>query len=625
MSGLQGDTSLINCRMKYDKSEALKEKISFLPDTPGVYTYYDSEGKVIYVGKAKNLKRRVSSYFNRIHDVQRTNNLVRRIADMSYIVVPTEQDALNLENSMIKEYKPYYNVLLKDDKSYPWIAVTNELYPRVFLTRQRIKDGSKYYGPYTNVSIARTVIELIRELYPLRTCRIPITPEYLAKDQGRLCLQYHIHRCKGCCKGLISPEEYGGYIDHVKQILRGETGELLTYLRNEMQRLAENLQFEEAQELKEQYKLIENYRSRSVIVSQTIDDIDVFGIDENAGDPDVYINYMHVHHGAVVRSVTLRYKRSMDEPLAQLLAYAMDEIKETLRVNFDEVIVPEIPEVEMPEVSFTVPRRGDKAKLLEVSERNARQTRVDDLKHMAKHHPEQRVEKTLERIKSDFRLTELPRHIECFDNSNIQGTNPVASCVVFKNAKPSKRDYRHFNIKTVVGPDDFASMKEVLTRRYTRLMNEGEELPQLVVVDGGKGQLSAAVEALDEIGLRGKIAVVGIAKRLEEIYFPGDSVPLYIDKNSETLRIVQHLRDEAHRFGITFHRNQRSKSAIVSELDNIKGIGEKTKTALLQQFRSVKRLKEATPEQITAVVGPAKAKLILEAFGDKEAEKNIKT
>ena len=600
---------------KHEKSEALREKISFLPDTPGVYTYYDAAGTVIYVGKAKNLKRRVSSYFNRTHDVLRTNLLVRNIADMSYIVVPTEQDALNLENSMIKEYKPRYNVLLKDDKSYPWIAVTNELYPRVFLTRHHIKDGSKYYGPYTNVAVARTVIELIRELYPLRTCRLPITPEYLRKQQGRLCLQYHIKRCKGCCTGLISPEQYQRNIDHVKQILRGETGELLAYLKDEMGKLAAELRFEEAQELKERYRLLENYRSRSVIVSQTVGDIDVFGIDESEGDADLYVNYMHVRHGAVVRSVTLRYRRSLDESQSQILAYAMAEIKESLGVEYDEVVVAAAPEVEMPDVTFTVPRRGDKAKLLEVSQRNARQNRVDDLKHMAKHHPEQRLEKTLERMKADFRLSELPRHIECFDNSNIQGTNPVASCVVFKNAKPSKRDYRHFNIKTVEGPDDFASMREVLTRRYSRLLAEGEELPQLIVVDGGKGQLSAAVEALDSIGLRGKIAVVGIAKRLEEIYFPGDSVPLYIDKNSESLRIVQHLRDEAHRFGITHHRDRRSKSAITSELDTIKGIGDKTKTALLQEFRSVKRLREATLDQIAAVVGPAKGRLVVEGLG----------
>ena len=587
------------------------EKISILPDTPGVYTYYDAEGTVIYVGKAKNLKRRVSSYFNRTHDCNRTNLLVRAIADMSYIVVPTEQDALDLENSMIKEYKPRYNVLLKDDKSYPWIVVTNELYPRVFLTRQLIKDGSKYFGPYANTGVAHTVIELIRELYPIRTCRLPITEDYLARGAGHLCLQYHIKRCRGCCTGAIDPDTYGEYIRNIKQILRGNTSELAEYLMGEMNRLAGELRFEEAQELKLKYQLLQNYRSRSVIVSQTIVDIDVFGIDDDgSADRDVYINYMHVRRGAVVRSVTLRYRRSLDESPAQLLAYAMDEIKRSLGVVYDEVVVPLAPEVEMPDVTFSIPRRGDKAKLLEVSVRNARQNRIDDLKHMEKRNPEERLERTLERMKADFRLSELPRHIECFDNSNIQGSDPVASCVVFRNAKPSKRDYRHFNIRTVVGPDDFASMREVLTRRYSRMMAEGESLPQLVVVDGGKGQLSSAVQALDDLGLRGTIAVVGIAKRLEEIYFPGDSVPLYIDKNSESLRIVQHLRDEAHRFGITHHRNRRSKSQISSELASIKGIGEATSAALLRHFKSAKRVREASEAEIAAIIGPAKARLV---------------
>lgn len=597
------------------KSAELEEKISILPDTPGVYTYYDAEGTVIYVGKAKNLKRRVSSYFNRTHDCTRTNLLVKAIADMSYIVVPTEQDALDLENSMIKEYKPRYNVLLKDDKSYPWIVVTNELYPRVFLTRQLIRDGSKYFGPYANTGVAHTVIELIRELYPVRTCRLPITEDYIARGRGHLCLQYHIKRCLGCCTGAIDADTYGEYIRNIKQILRGNTAELAEYLMGEMNRLASQLRFEEAQELKEKYQLLQNYRSRSVIVSQTIVDIDVFGIDDDGtADRDVYINYMHVRRGAVVRSVTLRYRRSLDESPAQLLAYAMDEIKRTLGVEYDEVVVPMAPEVEMPSVTFSIPRRGDKAKLLEVSVRNARQNRIDDLKHLEKRNPEERLERTLERMKADFRLSELPRHIECFDNSNIQGSDPVASCVVFRNARPSKRDYRHFNIRTVEGPDDFASMREVLTRRYSRMLAEGESLPQLVVVDGGKGQLSSAVQALDDLGLRGTIAVVGIAKRLEEIYFPGDSVPLYIDKGSESLRIVQALRDEAHRFGITHHRNRRSHSQISSELAAIKGIGDATSTALLRHFKSAKRVREASEAEIATIVGPAKARLVVEGL-----------
>lgn len=595
-----------------NKSEELKAKIKVLPTTPGVYTYYDSKGEVIYVGKAKNLKRRVSSYFSHNHDVVRTNLLVRAIADMSYIVVPTEQDALNLENSMIKEYQPRYNVLLKDDKSYPWICVTKELYPRVFMTRNKLKDGSKYYGPYTDGAGVKSVLQVIRELYPLRTCNINIDEKYLEQDKGRLCLQYHIHRCGGCCKGLVSPQDYGKYIEKVKYILRGETGELMDYLRDEMSRLSEQLRFEEAQELKLQYKAVERYRARSVIISQIIENIDVFGMEED--DKDVYVNYMHLHRGAVVKSLTLQYRRRMDETREEILAYAIAEVKERLDISYDEIVVPFMPDIELEGVTYTLPQRGDRAKILEVSQKNAKQAKIDYLKRTEWLNPDLKTERILERIKKDFHLTELPRHIECFDNSNIQGTNPVASCVVFRDAKPFKKDYRHFNIKTVTGPDDFASMKEVLTRRYSRMVEEGDELPHLIVVDGGKGQLSAAVEALDDMGLRGKIAVVGIAKRLEEIYFPGDSAPLYIDKNSETLRVVQHLRDEAHRFGITHHRNRRSKSQTSSVLDDIKGIGEATSAAALKHFKSVKRLREASLDQLVEVLGNSKGRLLYEGL-----------
>lgn len=594
------------------KPTQLQEKISILPDTPGVYIYYNAEGTVIYVGKAKNLKRRVSSYFNRDHEVVRTRLLVRAIHDMSYIVVPTEQDALNLENSLIKEHQPRYNVLLKDDKSYPWICVTGEHYPRVFLTYNYKKDGSKYYGPYTNQSVARAVLRLIDDLYPIRTCRHLITPEYIAKGRGRLCLEYHMKRCRGCCTGAISMDDYSAYIYRVRQILRGETQELMDYLRSQMQWLASELRFEEAQALKEKYQLIERYNAKSVIVSQTVGDVDVFGLEDD--DKDVYINYIHVRRGVVVSSVTLQYKRRLDESQAQLLAYAMNEISQRFSVDYKEVIVPLLPEVELPGVNFIIPQRGDKMKLLDVSVRNARQRKIDTLKQMEKKNPEQRLERILERMKADFRLSELPRHIECFDNSNIQGTNPVSACVVFRNAKPSKRDYRHFLIKTVEGPNDFASMKEVISRRYTRLVQEGQDLPQLIIVDGGKGQLSAAVEVLDQLGLRGKIAIVGLAERLEEIYFPGDSVPLYIDKNSESLRVVQHLRDEAHRFGITHHRNRRSKSQVVSALDSIKGVGEKTRTTLLQHFKSLKRIRQASLSDLTAVIGPSKAQIVHNAL-----------
>ncbi|MDE5627055.1 MAG: excinuclease ABC subunit UvrC [Candidatus Amulumruptor sp.] len=584
-----------------------------MPACPGVYRYYDAQGTVIYVGKAKNLKRRVSSYFNRTHDSLRTNLLVRAIADLEYIVVPTEQDALNLENAMIKEYQPRYNVLLKDDKSYPWIVVTKEPFPRVFMTRKRIKDGSKYYGPYTDSASARTVLELIRDLYPLRSCAHAITPEYIAKGKGRLCLDYHLHRCGGGCVGKVSMEEYAREVERVKQILRGDMRELLDHIKADMESLAEQLRFEEAQVAKERYKLVERYCAKSVIVSQTIGDIDVFGIDDN--DREVFVNYMHVRRGAVVKSLTLEYKRRLDETCAEILSHAMAEVASQLGVTFEEVIVAEEPDTEMPGVTFIIPQRGDKAKLLEVSRRNARQYRIDMLNQMARKDPAQRTDRLMERMKADFRLNEQPRHIECFDNSNIQGTNPVASCVVFRDGKPSKSDYRHFNIKTVEGPDDFASMKEVLTRRYTRMMAEApDDLPQLVVVDGGKGQLSAAVEAFDEMGLRGKIALVGIAKRLEEIFFPGDSVPLYIDKNSESLRVVQALRDEAHRFGITHHRNRRSKSQTVSALDGIAGIGPKTRNALLIHFKSVKRIAEADLDAIADIIGPSKASIVYAAL-----------
>ena len=598
---------------KHRKTDIVADKIAVMPTGPGVYMYFDSAGTVIYVGKAKNLKRRVSSYFNRTHDSLRTNLLVRAIADLKYIVVPTEQDALNLESSMIKEYQPRYNVLLKDDKSYPWIVVTKETFPRVFMTRKRIKDGSKYYGPYTNTASARTVLELIRDLYPLRSCALPITPEYVAKGKGRLCLDYHLHRCGGCCKGLVSIDDYHQSVERVKQILRGDMRELLDYLRAEMETLSEQLRFEEAQVAKERYLLVERYCAKSVIVSQTIGDVDVFGIDDN--DREVFVNYMHVRRGAVVKSLTLEYKRRLDESQAEILSRAMADVARELDITFDEVIAALEPDTEMPGVTFIIPQRGDKAKLLEVSERNARQYRIDMLNQMARKDPAQRTERLMERMKADFRLSELPRHIECFDNSNIQGTNPVASCVVFRDGKPSKSDYRHFNIKTVEGPDDFASMKEVLTRRYSRLMAEApDDLPQLIIVDGGKGQLSAAVEALDSMGLRGRIAIVGIAKRLEEIYFPGDSVPLYIDKNSESLRVVQALRDEAHRFGITHHRNRRSKGQTVSALDQIPGIGPKTRDALLIHFKSVKRIAAADLDAIAEVVGPAKASIVYGAL-----------
>lgn len=592
--------------------EDLRLKVSLLPDTPGVYLYYDSEGTVIYVGKAKKLKRRVSSYFNRVHSVARTNILVKNIRDLRYIVVDTEEDALHLENSLIKEYKPRYNVLLKDDKSYPWICVTSELYPRVFLTRSTPGRGGRYYGPYANVGVAKTMIELLRELYPLRTCHNAITEEAVSSKKIPLCLQYHIKNCKGCCQGLISPDDYRKYIDEIVQILNGNTQQVCDFLMEEMTRLSGEMRFEEAQIIKEKYQLIDKYRAKSVIVNAHIHNVDVYALERD--ETAAYINYVHVRNGSIVQSLTLEYRKKLDESDEELYSMAIAEIFSKFSRRPSEIIIPVIPDSDINGVTFTIPQRGEKKKLLDIAYKNARQFKIDKLKRSEKLNPEQRVMRTLTTMQKDFHLNELPRHIECFDNSNIQGTNPVASCVVFKNAVPSKKDYRHFNIKTVVGPDDFASMKEVLTRRYTRLVEEGEELPQLIIVDGGKGQLSAAVEALDEMALRGKIAIVGIAKRLEEIYFPGDTVPLYIDKNSESLRVVQHLRDEAHRFGITHHRNRRSKGQTVSVLDEIKGVGSVTRETLIKHFKSVKRLREASVDDVAAVVGAAKAKIVLEGL-----------
>ena len=593
----------------------LREKILNLPESPGVYMYIDKHGKVIYVGKAKRLKRRVSSYFNRRHDSVRTNLLVRNIVDMRFIVVGSEQDALHLENAMIKAYQPHYNVLLKDDKSYPWIVVTKELYPRVFMTRERDVDG-KYYGPYSNQQAAKVVLQLIRDVYPLRSCRHALDEKNIARGKFSLCLDYHIKKCSGACRGLIAPEEYGKYVAQVRQILNGETVVLENYLKDEMARLSENWKFEEAQAVKEKYEIVRSYNAKSVIGVADEEDCDMFAYDES-GD-SAYVNFMHLHHGAVVQSLNMEFRRRLAETPAEILSLAMGEVARRFDRTFKRVVVPFLPDTELEGVEMIVPKRGDKKKILDVGMKNVRQYMADKEKMAEKMDPEKGVEKLMEQMKSDFRLNVQPRHIECFDNSNIQGTNPVASCVVFRDGKPAKRDYRHFCIKTVVGADDFASMKEVLHRRYSRMMAEGEPLPQLVVVDGGKGQLSAAVEAFDEMGIRGEVALVGIAKRLEEIYFPGDTLPLYIDKKSRSLQVVQHLRDEAHRFGITHHRLRRSKGQVRSELDNIKGVGDVTAKNLMKEFKSVKRLSEAAEEEIAAVIGPAKAKVVYLHFHPEE-------
>lgn len=599
-------------------SEALKAKIDLLPESPGVYLYYDKERNIIYIGKAKKLRRRVRSYFNRVHSVARTNVLVRNIADLKYVVVNSEEDALHLENSLIKENKPKYNVLLKDDKSYPWICVTNEPYPRVFITRDVTRKGGKYYGPYVNVHMVRTIIALIREIYPLRTCTHYITEEAIEKKKHRVCLQYHIKNCEGCCTGEISIEKYQEYIAQVKQILSGNVHQLSTMLMEQMSMLSAEMRFEEANEIKKKYMLVEQYRAKTVIVSAQIHDVDVFSLVRD--DDTAYINYMHVQNGSISKTITLEYRTRLSETNEEILSMAIAEIQAKFETVSSEVIVPFLPDLEFADKKFIIPQKGDKKKLLDISEKNAKQYQIDKLKTSEKLNPEQRVTRVLTAMQKDFRLPDLPRHIECFDNSNIQGTNPVSACVVFKNAKPSKRDYRHFIIKSVEGPDDYASMKEVLTRRYSRLLAEGQDLPQLVVIDGGKGQLSAAVEAFTEMGIYGKISLISIAERLEEIYFPGDSVPLYIDKNSESLKVIQYLRDEAHRFGITHHRLRRSKTQIASVLDEIKGVGAKTRETLLKEFKSVKRIREASLDDLAKVIGPAKAAVVHSALNSQPVD-----
>ena len=589
-------------------NEYLRGIVLNLPSSPGIYQYLNKEGVIIYVGKAKNLKRRVYSYFSKEHQSAKTRVLVSKIADIRYIVVNTEEDALLLENNLIKKYKPRYNVLLKDDKSYPSICVSNEYFPRVFKTRQIIRNGSTYYGPYSHIPSMQAVLDLIKKLYPLRTCHLALTPENIRQGKFNVCLEYHIKNCKGPCIGMQSHDEYMENIAQVKEILKGNTQAISDALMKEMMTLAEDMKFEEAQKIKEKYELIENYRSKSEVVSSVLHNIDVFSIEMD--DNTAYINYLHITNGCINQAFTFEYKKRLNETKEELLQLGIIEMRERYKSCSREIIVPFELDMELNNVTFTIPQRGDKKHLLELSLLNVKQYKVDRLKQAEKLNPEQRVMRILTRIQQDFRLPELPWHMECFDNSNIQGTNPVASCVVFKKAKPSKKDYRHFDIKTVVGPDDFASMREIIYRRYRRLLDEGEELPQLIIVDGGKGQLSAALESIDALGLRGKVSIVGIAKRLEEIYFPGDSLPLYIDKNSESLRVIQHMRDEAHRFGITFHRNKRSKGQVKSALDSIPGIGPKSRDLLLSHFKSVKRIKEASESDLMAVVGTAKAKII---------------
>lgn len=586
-------------------------QIDTLPDNPGVYQYYDKDGKILYVGKAKNLKKRVSSYFHKNHEYGKTRVLVKKIAEIRHIVVPTETDALLLENNLIKKYQPRYNVMLKDDKSYPWLCIKNERFPRVFSTRNVVKDGSEYFGPYTSMKTVRTLLELIKGLYPLRTCNYDLSKEKIDAGKYKVCLEYHLGNCKGPCEGLQPITEYDEQIRAIREIIKGNFKDSLHQFKARMKALAEDMQFEEAQKIKDKIEVLENYQAKSTVVNPKISNVDVFSIvsDESYG----YVNFLQVSYGAIIRSHTVEMKKKLDETDAELLELAIAEMRSRFHSQSKEMLVPF--EVEVGDIAkITIPKLGDKKKLLELSERNAKFYRMERFKQVKVTDPDRHVTRIMAQMKKDLRLHEEPRHIECFDNSNIQGTNPVAACVVFKDGKPSKKDYRHFNIKTVEGPNDFASMEEVVFRRYKRLLDEGEPLPQLIIIDGGKGQLSSALKSLDVLGLRGTIAIVGIAKRLEEIYYPGDSIPLYLDKKSESLKVIQHLRNEAHRFGITFHRNKRSNAAIQSELEGITGVGDKTTEDLLKQFKSVKRIKEATLEELISVVGASRAKKVYEHF-----------
>ena len=597
-----------------DRLNYITSLLSTIPEKPGCYQYYDAKGTVIYVGKAKNLRKRISSYFQKEHENRKTRVLVKQIYDLRYIVVDSEADALLLENNLIKQYRPRYNVLLKDDKTYPSIVIKNEPFPRIFQTRNIIRDGSLYYGPYSSVHFIRTLLHLIKELYPIRNCKHALTPEAIGSGKYKVCLQYHIKRCKAPCVGMQLAEEYNRNIADIKEILKGNSSKVSELLLERMKVLAEEMRFEEAQEVKRQYDLVESFRLKSTVVPM-LHNVDVFSLDET--ETSFFINYMHVGSGAIVQVYTIEYQKKLDDEQKEyVLGLGIVEMRERFRSHANEIIVPFIPEGVFPEgISFTVPQRGDKRKLLELSLQNAKQYKVDKLKRSEKFNPEQRATRLLTTIQKDLHLPVLPMQIECFDNSNIQGTNPVAACVVFKKAKPSKKDYRHFHIKTVVGPDDFASMREIVTRRYTRLLEEKAPLPQLIIIDGGKGQLNAATEVLRELNLLGKITIVGLAKRLEEIFYPGDPFPLVLDKTSETLKVIQHLRDEAHRFGITFHRHMRSKGQIVSELDTIKGIGEKTKEALLKKYKSVKRIRGAQPAELEELIGKKKAALVAEGLG----------
>ena len=593
-------------------SDKIKSILKTIPTDPGVYRYYDDKGEIIYVGKAKNLKRRVSSYFNK-QQSGKVKVLVSRIADIKFIVVDNEMEALLLENNMIKQYKPRYNIMLKDDKTYPWICVKNERFPRVFLTRKKVNDGSIYFGPYPSVTVAKTFLEMLRKLYPIRNCKLVLKEENIYNGHYRPCLEYHIGNCKAPCDGSMSEEEYREMILNVKKVIKGNIQEVLKDMKAQMMDHASRLEFEQAQVIKDKYDILENYHAKSVVCSNTIFDIEVFSY-EDAGN-SFYVNYMKIVEGAIIQSHSFEIKRKLDETPEELLSMAIVEVRQMMEShNIKEIIVPIDLDIKLDGVKFIVPQRGEKLDILELSKRNAKQYRLDTEKLRTLVDPERHTKRILNQMKDDLRLPELPEVIECFDNSNFQGDYAVAAMVQFVNAKPNKSGYRHFNIKTVEGPNDFASMEEIVYRRYKRLLDEGQRLPDLIVVDGGKGQLSSAIKILRQLGLYGKISIIGIAEKLEEIYFPGDSIPLYIDKRSETLKVIQHIRDEAHRFGITHHRKKFEKGFIHSELNDIKGIGKQTAEKLMLELKSVKNIKEASLETLEKIVGKAKAKIVWEYF-----------
>ena len=593
----------------------LREKISKLPTNPGVYQYFDASGTIIYIGKAKNLKNRVMSYLNVSNQSNKTRALVQRIVDLRYIVVNSEQDALLLENNLIKKYKPKYNILLKDDKSYPWICIKKEPFPRVFLTRKYVQDGSEYFGPYTSGKFAHVLISLIKSLFKLRTCNLPLNIKSINNHKFKVCLEYHIKNCKAPCVGYIQEAEYNEYIAQIRNILKGNLNSVIEVMTKKMRLYAESLQFEEANLIKEALQAVKNYQAKSTIVRPSLNDIDVFSYLE--GEKYAYINFLKIVHGAVTQVHTIELEKKIEEDNTALLSFAICEIRQLVNSDSKEIIVPFLPDIRLEGVQYSIPQKGDKKQLLELSERNASYFRLDQERQRNSKKEDSKFN-LLKTIKLELKLPTLPHRIECFDNSNIQGTNPVASCVVFLDGKPAKREYRKFHVKTVVGADDFASMEEIVYRRYRRVLDEGKELPDLIVIDGGKGQLHSAVNSLQKLGLYGKVPILGLAKQMEEIYFPEDKDPYLLAKNSVALKTLMHIRDEAHRFGITFHRRLREKAQINSVLHEIKGIGKSSEISLLQEFKSINNIKNKSLEELMRVIGSKRANIVYRYFHEDE-------